>query len=518
MKRLLLIPLLLFLLFGCSNNELVENVTVQLDEAKSLVAEKELQKALKLLNELEIKLADEKEEKLLADVQVEIERVKSLIAEERSYNNQLAKVLIDIYNSYGIIPENHQFHDSLGDLGFGIVYSQLIDFDHDGRNELYVLFRSSSYAGDELSHRNQYGYIEEVWGIQGNEPILLRHDMYDYLNESSASDLALSFIKLKDGTVAIQHKHEKTGQGIHNSIYWYYTLTNNQFVETEFYASSGSTYENIPSSFAINEKAIDEATFKEEKQKFEGEEQQIFISHGGPKEFVIDLSNPLNQVLNIVDQLTANNNELLLSSNTVEVSEELAEAIDKYKTFGNVDTRDQSYYSSMILSLILSGDLENDSPGQWPYDTAFSKEAVQTAMKKYFNIDKDLGTFGFSPISSRELLAYENDTLYLINTGLFSEYESISIPKKVVQVSEDVYYVKIEESSFNLWMFEEEHWDVDFMQFLDEPIENWPDIAKPYLTKELPTYLLLKKNGDEFQLLYKENLNLTDEELNKFLM
>src|SRR5690606_26811798 len=109
--------------------------------------------------------------------------------------------------------------------GLGIVYADLIDFNNDGRSELYVLFRSSDYASDELSHRNQRGYIEEVWGVQGKESILLKQGMYDYEDVSYASDLALSFITLEDGTVAIRHNHEKTGQGIHNSVNTYYTLS-----------------------------------------------------------------------------------------------------------------------------------------------------------------------------------------------------------------------------------------------------------------------------------------------------
>lgn len=158
MLKRLLVPLLLIALFGCSSNDEVKedeplDITTQLDEVKSLVEQNELQTALELLRELEFVLSEENEEDLLKQVQAEIEHVKQLITNEKEQTNQLAKVLIDISDRYGFIPQNHQFHDFLGDMAFGIVHAQLIDFNNDGQNELYVLFRSTEYANDVFTHR-----------------------------------------------------------------------------------------------------------------------------------------------------------------------------------------------------------------------------------------------------------------------------------------------------------------------------------------------------------------------------
>lgn len=517
MKKLLVVPLLLGLLYGCSNDELKEEVALQLNEAKSFVEKNELQSALEILGKLENTLNEANEEKLLTEVQNEIKHVKTLIAEEQEHSNQLAKLLIGISDHYGYVSENHQFHDSLGDLAFGIVHAQLLDFNNDGRDELYVLFRSSNYANDELSHRNQRGYIEEIWGVQENEPILLKHDMYNYEDTSYASDLTLSFVNLKDGTVAIKQNHEKTGQGIHNSVNTYFTLSENSFVEKEFFHSSGSTFENIPAEFYIDEQLVDEQAYEMEKQKFEGEERFIFKSSAGTKEFAIDLSNTKESMMEIVDTLTANNNEALLESESIKITTELTNTFNKYKNFGNMDVRDSSYYPSMLLSLIQHGFLENDTPGEGYYSTAFSKKAIQTAMKKYYNLEVDPATFGLSSdFSSMDLLVYQNNTLYLVDTGLYSMMESVYTPEKVVQIADDLYYAKVNETLFDLWAYADTYWESDYNQFIKLPLTEWPENTHEFLEEQLPTYLLLKENGNEYQLLYKGKYNMTDKELAEF--
>ena len=512
-----MILLLVFILFGCSNKELLELVTVQLDEAKSLVEQKDLPEALKILEELEIILSEEKEDEYLSEVQQEIQRVKDLIRKEREQNSLLAKVLIDISDDYGYIPTNHQFHDVLGDLGLGIVYADLIDFNNDGRSELYVLFRSSDYASDELSHRNQRGYIEEVWGVQGKEPILLKQGMYDYEDVSYASDLALSFITLEDGTVAIRHNHEKTGQGIHNSVNTYYTLSDSIFVEKRLFQSSGSSFENLPPEFYIDDKLVDEQTFELEKQKFEGTEQQVFISHAGTKEFVIDLSETKKQVMEIVSLLTSENNSALLEKDAVQITPELTNAFNIFKNLGNVNVLNKDLYPSMLIDLIHNEYITDDAPGYEFYGTAYTKANIQSAMKKYFNIEVNPKTFGFSTdLSSFDYLVYHNDVLYLIGSDSYDDYKNIYTPEKVVQVADNLYYAKVGVKAFDVWAFFESYYEVDYSEFLDLPLEKWPDFAKPFVENRLPSYLLMKKSEDGFQLLYQGKYNLTDEELEEF--
>ena len=54
-------------------------------------------------------------------------------------NKQLQDVLIGYINDLGFVNNRHSFYRSeYGALG--LVYAELIDFDQDGQEELYVLF------------------------------------------------------------------------------------------------------------------------------------------------------------------------------------------------------------------------------------------------------------------------------------------------------------------------------------------------------------------------------------------
>ena len=87
----------------------------------------------------------------------------ALAAEETKQRQQLLDVLEDVAYRFGVVANNSTFQDSL----YGLAHAGLIDVNQDGQEELAMLFGSSSYHEDELEHRNQDGYILEIW--QANE-------------------------------------------------------------------------------------------------------------------------------------------------------------------------------------------------------------------------------------------------------------------------------------------------------------------------------------------------------------
>lgn len=474
MKKWFIIPILLIALFGCND----ENTEPPTDK----------------------------------ETPVEEENIQNIKEQQ-----QLAKVLIELVETYGMIHPNIEFHEPLGDLAFGVIFADLIDFDNDGQKELYVLFRSSEYANDSYEHRNQRGYIEEVWGISKEEPVLLRNAMYDYDDQSLASDLTLSFVTLQDGTVAIKHFHVKMSQGIQRWADTFYTLNENSFTKTEFEHLSGNSDENIPEQFFINNETTDEENFVKEMKKFAGEERFIFQSSAGTKEFSIDLSDPLKTISEIVNTLTEQNNKALIDNEQVSITSELQNAFNFYRDFRKIDVRDEDLHPTMLYELIFNGLIEKDAPGQGFYSTAFTKDTLRKAMKKYYNLDVDPSSFGLpKDFSTMELLVYENDVLYIIDSSFYDDYQLVYIPEKVVQVSDDLYYGKVQVKAFDYWAFHEAHTDVDYTEFWDLPLDMWPDITKAYLEDQLPSYLLMKKNGNAFQLLYQGKYNLLDEELKEF--
>ncbi len=58
--------------------------------------------------------------------------------------------------------------------------------------------------------------------------------------------------------------------------------------------------------------------------------------------------------------------------------------------------------------------------------------------------------------------------------------------------------------------------DFDFEKYKNLPLEQWPAHTKPYIEKELPTYMLLNYDGDQYQLYYQGHLTLFDGDIEGF--
>lgn len=305
-------------------------------------------------------------------------------------------------------------------------------------------------------------------------------------------------------------------QGVQRFVDTYFTLSDeNSFVAKEFYHRTGIEIDE----YFIDEELVEEKAFKEEKQKYEGKEKIIFQSSVGTKEFVIDLSDPVKPVLDIIDTVTGGNNRAFIENDPLPITPELMNAFKIYQNFGNVDVRDEPQYATMLFELIHNGYIAKDAPGKSYYSTAFSKGAIQSAMKKYYNLDIDPKMFDFPTEFSSEAaepFVYQNEVLYIVDSSIYDEYKFIYTPIKVVQIADDLFYAKVQDTAFDFWAFHEAHPDVDYTHFWNSPLKEWPDIAQPFLKAQLPSYLLLKKNGEEYQLLYQGKYNLMDKELAEF--
>ncbi|MEO4054491.1 hypothetical protein [Solibacillus sp. CAU 1738] len=97
---------------------------------------------------------------------------KSSIVPSRLYSEQLSKVMGELVNKFGFLPNGHTFYDN--PHAVGLVYAELFDANADGQEELYVLIKSSSDINDE--HRRYAGYMQEIWQANpdGDEAKVLR--------------------------------------------------------------------------------------------------------------------------------------------------------------------------------------------------------------------------------------------------------------------------------------------------------------------------------------------------------
>lgn len=497
---------MLLAMYGCQDNskELQRN---QLDEAKTQLQQNDLQSAQTTLSTLKDEIKDEELIKEFEGLQKELTTKKGL-------NEKYSKLLIELIESYGIVPKNLEYYQGLGHL-WGVVHSELIDFNGDGQQELYVLLKSSEYLTDEYAHRNQDGYIEEVWGIVDGDLTRLWDYMYTY-DSSTASDLALTIVKRNDGTAAIRHSSAMARQGISYSFNEYYTMQNNKIAfANNFYDEK--ILDTNEQNYYVNDKAVDPQTYEAEFAKYDGQEIPIFTSEVGTKEFVLDLSNPTEQIAQLIYSLTKDINTALYENEEVK-NERLEQSIIQFKEFGNIDKRDPSTYENMVASLVFNGLIENSGATRF-FGEGYTEEAVRNKVRKYFDVDVVIANLGLpteTDPSSFSWLYYVDGKIQVPATDYYSTTTGRTIDK-IVQLSDNLYYAKVNDYIFdNMYHSIETDIDFDTAPYENKLMEVWPDHTKPYLESGLPKYLVLKEKDGNVQLLYQGYLNLKDDELAEF--
>ncbi|WP_346235364.1 hypothetical protein MKY04_04170 [Lysinibacillus telephonicus] len=513
MKNILLLLVLLFVLFGCNDNSKQEETlqfNQQFDEAIELINQNEFQSAKGILTELEETLSSSKEHNdLLKNVQTELHNVEDQIAQ----NKQLALILLDIYENYGVVSPNHGYHES--EYTTGVVYTELIDFNNDAKKELYILFKSNDYQTDEMEHRNQNGYIEEVWGASESDPSLL-WDAFYTIDSSTASDLAVTLVKLKNNTTAIKHSSDMTRQGIEYSHNLFFTLQDKTISLTdEFYYALNNNFEEDNFFYGVNGDTVDQQTYEKAFDTYAGEEQPIIKSSIGTKEFAMDLS-PISSLENVINTLTTDMGDFA-NGKEATMTPELEQAITDYSYFGNIDKRDTLTYESMIAYVILHNIVESDAPGE--YGAGYTEQTVKNAVKEYFNVDLDPSSLDLPSEFDLENWnwMYYKDGIFQVAASDFYDDVVIRNIEKIVQVTDDLLFAKVNDLNFDYMNHSlNTNLDFDYNPYINKPIEQWPDHAQPYLKRELPTYLLLHQNNNRYQLYYHGNKVITSEEIEEF--
>jgi len=524
MKKLWGIACLL-LLFGCTDvnkepsemenepdksQEESSKYQEEFEIALNLIEQNKLYEAMDILTVLKEEISSKDDVNLLNKVETELANLHKTIATDQRENKQLADIFVQLFKSYGVIPSNHKYHDRKGDLYVGIVYADLIDFNNDGKKELYTLFKSSTYMKYGPSHRANNGYIEEIWGIGENEEQkLLWNQFYPY-DSTEISGLSISFNLLENGTTVLKH------------------LTNNSsFSNTKFYALRDHSFSMIDefniktgehNEYQLNGESVDLVTFNEKLSQYNNSsETDIINSDSGTIEFGISLANPFNQIEVVMEELSSTIHPTPNNEQNIIEDKSIFATTKEYRNFGHIDVRDSSTYTTMIDSLILDGIVKSDAEQFEPFGAGYKEETIINAVKTYFGVTIVPTNLGLpSELSGHYWLHYVNNGFYLPASDFYRQQE-IATPETITQLADDLFYVKTNNFKFNLMEhFMNTEIQLNINEYLDVPMNDWPEHTQPFLTKDLPVYLILKKMDNRYQLLYKSYLNLTDEELVEF--
>ena len=422
---------------------------------------------------------------------------------------QYYNVLLEAVESLGYPADGGDYESNY--MAAGVYYAELVDFDGDGFDELYVLLKNHGYAQSEFSHRNVENYVHEVWSGRetGDTPELLFSYEIDAM-ECTACDLSVSLIDAQDGQTYIKQFSHQTRQGYVGNA-------------TSFYAKNGGTLQAVelyetgtPQDLEhyINEELKDATTFEAELAKFSGTERPIIVSEAGFKRYGYTTKSA-EQVSMLLAKLSSNNNSVITGKPVAaEKSKEVHRAFDIHKSEKNIDVNEPK----MRLALIFDVMMETDIPSSYDeesFTTTYRLADIAPAYKERYGVELDLSEVDLPDRSQQmfEYITFENDTFYVTATDFY--YDEIKREfDAVYEVAKDLYYVVLNDQEFDVMGY--------YTSVENEPAPLEVDMAslpagtESYLKKNVKRYAVVKMVDATPKLQYLGVHNLTDEELSQF--
>lgn len=447
-------------------------------------------------------------------VQVGAQEQPALTADEIKQKQQLLDVLEGVAYRFGIMADNKSFHDNY----YGLAHAKLIDVNQDGQDELYMLFRSSSYHMDELEHRNQDGYIAEIWQTDpnGEKATLLHSDLVD-LDSTAPSDMSVAFVTTMKGEVLLKDSRFQSDEQENFDESTYYAYRDGAFEQVlTAYHSAGSQEE-----YRLDDKKVDRETFEQRMKDYEGEEVPIVKSEAGEKAFAFDASDISGNIGQVFSDLTAGFNTVLEDGE--QASEKAMSQIQKgmsdFTFFRNVDKREPETYEQLINSIIIKKQEPQDG-GNLEYFMGYKEETIAKQMKAFHDIDLDGASLELpSPQKPDQtnLLHYQDGVFYVPPSDFHQEYVIRDVTA-ATKVSDDTYYVTFRDAFFDLMGYVDatEDYSFDPAVHKDTPATDWPKETQDYISAGIPSYAVVKLVDGKVQLPYLGYRNLTEEELESF--
>ncbi|WP_332648717.1 hypothetical protein [Lysinibacillus sp. 54212] len=421
---------------------------------------------------------------------------------EQKRNRQLSAVLERVAVDYGIMrkdPVNITYE-------FGLVYADLIDLNEDGQDELYVVLNSGANFDEELTHRNQDGYIVEIWAAneQQAEAELLHNEVIRH----DSSDTSLAFVKTTHGDIFLKNHV----QGKNNETTTYYAYRDEGWEVVLEASISGGTLHRIDGV------DVDLAQFEGEMKEFQGEEFHIVKGDEG---LAVDMSNIAEHIGGVFSALTKDSHAILADGEDApdDVFAKIEKAMGEHSDYRKMDKRDRETYERTIVHLILRGKLTYDGQLENQIPSITESQVVQK-MKELFDIELDRAAMNLPPqedLDVMDMLRYEEGVFYLP----ISEFYSDTIIRDVgaaKRFEEDLYLVTFQDHFISVMEYTISTNDYDFNPetYKTTSVSEWPEKTQPFIKEGIPSYAVVKVTDEGVKLYYMGYVNLSEEELRSF--
>ncbi len=449
------------------------------------------------------------------------------------------QIVNSLKNEYGILTEDDQLFTN----NEGLAYIDLIDFDLDGQEELYMIYEKVSE-----SYGNSGFYAEEIWGYKDDREVKLFSKEF---SNGGLVDDASRFIVTADGrSYLMESGSYSTGSSMeepdwNQNFIWslFFELEDGEFKEKDrldiIELSHVDTQEE-KKRYEINKKevTIDEADQFLEEYGYSDRKLLIdsdFGSKSLPPELV---GNMPNQVNDMIQQLKEKMNPAVYEANiysekTVAEKEELIRFLNHFTGLEQLDGQNGS--DEQLLDFIANGvfdgyigrealvqnyDLDSIVSDVGFQYVPYPESQVNQLIGRLFGrtIETSEGKHYLSEGRDYELAIYQDGYFYLLSPERGSSIEGYSAQlDSLYSLKDGLYYTEFTRHTVDKVELSEFGMEEDF---LNTPMEAWTPEQKSLNTDPTQTgYAIVKRTKGTWELIkYCANGSLPSEkELQQYI-
>ena len=448
-----------------------------------------------------------KDENEVRQEETKIGKTKEITDELKASHRMAGYKLMDIIDTYGYVPDLADFY--LSEYDHGLVYAKLVDFNKDGKDELFVLFKAMPMLYPETD-----GYIIEIWGGGFEDGYMPFYSRTIEIDECSACDLSVGLIEFKDGSYGYYESSAQTAQGttFSNETIYFMKDADSYFDETVVFTSM----HNESSTYEVNGEAVEEEEFGARRELYNGTDIPIIKGDFGRKSFVHGAKSSAAVVKAIFEEIdyafdSAGDDETKVDPASVQAYAE------RVLYLNDVRANHPHYMRKMLEYVLLYEDLQADLH-YTDYFLTISEQAVAEKVKEVFGVELDLSVMIIQDPEdmSDSLFDYRDGTFYILPTD-FALPVVIRTVEKAWEVAEDMYYMVVSDIAFDEMAYDNvELTPVDKVDFLYEPITKWPVEARKYAVSDIRRYLLVKVVNGQPTVKYIGNWPLTMDDIKTY--
>ncbi|MER2107200.1 MAG: hypothetical protein ABS949_09695 [Solibacillus sp.] len=417
------------------------------------------------------------------------------------YRQGYADILANYTSEYGLL--GYQEVASYDEYRAGLLYAKLLDFNQDGFEELYIVYKDAPYKG------GMNAYVQEIWSTtDAAQPAKQLHLSEVAFHEDYDVEIApdgIGYVTLPDGQIAIRATVLDLVSQMPHEDHAVFTLQNSQFELAERYtlnAFKDWTYKK-------NGTVITEEDFTAQLEALDAKTTWIVKdAYNADVIEMIQLADEINNINNLQQQVTDTLGAQLMDSATVldqTAESALHTLLEKYVYLRQL-TESKETASALAVYYIFSNQVEYRQNEDYllVYDVAPMIEKA----KAEFNLELVAADFEAMNTPQNDSMSYENGTIISSIYDGFMMGEKNEI-KRAKQLHDSVYYIEYENISVDAYG--------DFIteQDLQTPIAEWSSEKLQAVTNRGLQYIVVDLAG-EGTLYYKSSQPLHVDELSKF--